>query len=187
MVDLWSAVAPTRQFAPVLEVESLHHWVTTAPGLAVNDYLLARDGRGRLLGFVGMWDQRTVKSLRVLRYSSALSLVRRLTTVVAPLVGAIAPPATGQPLHHASAVHLCVPAHRVDVLRALVLGAYDRLHGTDRVFMSVAIDAREPFATAFRGLLAAPTAIDVYATMASGTWTGPSLEDRPVHFETTLI
>jgi hypothetical protein len=134
-----------------------------------------------------MWDQRGMKTLRVLRYSPALSLVRGLTTVVAPLVGAAVPPGIGEPLHHASAVHLCVPPHRADVLRALVLGAYDRLHGTDRVFMNVTIDARETLAVALRGLLAAPTVIDAYATMPSGRWTGASLDDRPLHFETTLV
>jgi hypothetical protein len=187
MAELWGALAPTRQFTSALDAERLARWIDGAPGLAIEDYLLARDRRGRLLGFVGMWDQRQTKTLRVLRYSHALSFVRGVVTVVAPFVGAMPPPGIGEPLHYASAVHLCVPADRADVLRALVLAAYERLRGSDRVFMNVALDARETLSTALRGLLAAPTVIHAYATMPRGEWAGPSLDDRPFHFETALV
>jgi hypothetical protein len=107
--------------------------------------------------------------------------------VAAPLVGAAAPPEIGAPLHYASALHLCVPVDRAEVLRALVLAAYDRLRGSDRVFMNVALDAGETITAALAGLLAAPTAIHAYATMPRGTWDGPALDDRPLHFETALV
>jgi hypothetical protein len=155
--------------------------------LSVGDYLLARERRGRVIGFVGMWDQRGMKTLRVLRYSPSLSVLRGVVSTLAPFVGATPPPPIGQPLHYASAVHLCVPTDRPDILRALVLAAYDRLRGTGRVFMNVALDAREPLITALRGLLATPTVIHAYATMASGAWTGAALDDRPLHFETALV
>jgi hypothetical protein len=187
MAELWAAIAPTRQFAHVLDADALTRWIDSAPGLAIDDYLLARDRRGKLLGFVGMWDQRALKTLRVLRYSPTLSVLRGVVTVVAPFVGAAAPPEIGAPLHYASAVHLCVPVDRADILRALVLAAYDRLRGSDRVFMNVALDAREPIIGALRGLLAAPTVIHACATMPRGAWDGPALDDRPLHFETALV
>ena len=187
MADLWAAVASKRQFAPVLDAGALARWIDAAPGLALDDYLLARDGRGALLGFVGMWDQRAMKTLRVLRYSSTLSMLRGVVSAVAPFVGATAPPEIGEALHHASAVHLCVPSKRLDVLRALVIAAYNRLRGSGCVFMNVALDSRDPLIGGLRGLLATPTAIHAYATMASGSWSGPPLDDRPLHFETTLV
>jgi hypothetical protein len=187
MADLWAAVAPRRQFASVLDAHGLARWIDAAPGLAIEDYLLARDRQGTLLGFVGMWDQRAMKTLRVLRYSPALSMIRGVVSVAAPFVGATALPAIGAPLHHASAVHLCVPHDRSDVLRALLLTAYDRLRGSGRVFMSVALDARDPLIAALGGLLAAPTDIHAYATMPGGAWTGAPLDDRPLHFETALV
>lgn len=187
MADLWAAVAPTRQFAAVLDADALRRWIGAAPGLALSDYLLARDSRGRLLGFVGMWDQRSMKTLRVLRYSPALSALRGVVRAVAPFVGATPPPAIGEPLHYASAVHLCVPQDRLDVLRALVVAAYNRLRGSGCVFMNVALDARDPLVGALGGLLATPTAIHAYATMPSGSWSGPALDDRPLHFETALV
>lgn len=188
MAALWSTIAPMRQFSRVLDAEGLARWVGgAAPGLEIDDYLLARDRRGTLLGFVGMWDQRALKTLRVLRYSPTLSMLRGLVTVVAPFVGAAAPPEIGAPLHYATAVHLCVPLDRADVLRALVLATYDQMRGSDRVFMNVTLDAREPIVAALRGLLATPTAIHAYATTPRGAWDGPALDDRPLHFETALV
>ena len=187
MAELWREVAPSRQFTAVFDADGLRRWIDGAPGLTIGDYLVARDRRNRVIGFVGVWDQREMKTLRVLRYSPALSVLRNVVGALAPFVGATPPPPIGQPLHYASAVHLCVPMDRADVLRALVLAAYDRLHGTGRVFMNVALDAREPLLTALRGLLATPTVIHAYATMASGTWTGAALDDRPLHFETALV
>jgi hypothetical protein len=102
-------------------------------------------------------------------------------------VGATPPPEIGAPLHYASAVHLCIPLDRPDVLRALVLAAYGRLRGSDLVFMTIALDAREPIGTALHGLLATPTVIHAYATMPWGEWAGPALDDRPLHFETALV
>lgn len=187
MADLWRRIAPTRQCTAAFDADELRRWIERAPGLCIYDYLLARDGRGRLAGFVGLWDQREMKTLRVLRYSPALSVLRGVVTALAPFVGATPPPPIGQPLHYASAVHLCVPTNGADVLHALLLAAYDRLHGTGRVFMSVALDAREPIAAALRGFLATPTAIHAYATTPSGGWTGAALDDRPLHFETALV
>jgi hypothetical protein len=170
MADLWSSVAPTRQFAPVMDAERL-----------------ARDRNGRLRGFMGVWDQRALKTLRVLRYSPSLSVLRGVMSALAPLVGAAAPPAIGKPLHYASAMHLCVPSDRVDVMRALVLAAYNRLHRTDRVFLNVALDVRDPLVSALDGMLATPTVVHAYATMPGGTWTGGALDDRPLHFESALV
>ena len=187
MADLWREVAPGRQFATALDAEGLRRWIADAPGLCIDDYLLARDRRGRLVAFAGMWDQRDLKTLRVLRYSPTLSALRHVVSAVAPFVGATPPPPIGQPLHYASTVHLCVPADRPDAMRALVLSAYRRLHGTNRVFMNVALDTRDPLTEAMRGLMATPTVIHAYATQACGTWRGGALDDRPLHFETALV
>jgi hypothetical protein len=187
LADLWNNVAPMRQFAPVMDAERLARWIGDAPGLRLNDYLVVRDRQRRLLGFMGVWDQRELKTLRVLRYSPGLSVLRGVMSALAPLVGAASPPAIGRPLHYASAVHLCVPSHRRDVMRALVLAAYNRLHRTDRVFLNVALDVRDPLISALSGMLATPTAIHAYATMPGGSWTGAALDDRPLHFETALV
>jgi hypothetical protein len=187
MADLWSDVAPTRQFAGVMNAEWLAHWIGQASGLSLSDYLVARDRAGRLLGFMGTWDQRELKTLRVLRYSPGLSVLRGVMSALAPLTGATAPPAVGKALHHASAIHVCVPSHRPDVLRALVIAAYNRLRRTDRVFLQIALDVRDPLISALGGILATPTVIHAYATTPDGSWQGGPLDDRPLHFEIALV
>jgi hypothetical protein len=187
MADLWLRVAPSRQFTATLDASGLARWIDGAPGLHIDDYLVARDHQGRLAGFVGIWDQRAIKTLRVLRYSPGLAVLRGVMNTLGPFVGATPPPAVGLPLPYASAVHLCVPTDRVDVMRALVLTAYERLHGSGRVFMNISLDAREALTSALDGLLATPTVIHAYATTPSGEWTGAPLGDRPLHFETALV
>lgn len=187
MADLWGRVAPNRQFATAFGAEELRRWIADAPGLCIDDYLLARDHSGRLIAFVGLWDQRALKTLSVLRYSPALSALRYVVGAIAPFVGATPPPPIGQPLHFASAVHLCVPADRPDAMRALVVSAYRCLHRTDRVFMNVTLDARDPLTEAMQGLMATPTVIHAYATHPCGMWRGGALDDRPLHFETALV
>ena len=187
MASLWSDVAPTRQLAPVMDAERLARWIVGARGLSLSDYLLVRDRDGRLLGFMGVWDQRELKTLRVLRYSPGLSVLRGVMSALAPLVGATPPPAIGKPLHHASAVHVCVPSNRPDVMRALVLAAYNRLHRTDRVFLQIALDVRDPLIGALGGMLATPTVVHAHATTPSGSWTAGTLDDRPLHFEIALV
>lgn len=187
MTGLWGSVAPARQFAPVLDAERLARWIAGAPGLHLDDYLVVRGRDRRLLGFMGVWDQRQLKTLRVLRYSPGLSVLRGVMSALAPLVGSAAPPAIGRALHYASALHICVPPDRPDVMRALVLAAYNRLHRTDRVFLNVALDVRDPLIAALGGMLATPTVIHAYATTPGGSWTGSALDDRPLHFDIALV
>src|SRR5687768_10486059 len=49
MLDVWSSIAPTRQFTSTLDADGLARWIDSATGLAIDDYLLARDQSGRLL------------------------------------------------------------------------------------------------------------------------------------------
>lgn len=125
MAALWRAVAPDRQFSPVLDADALARWITDAPGLRLADYLAARLTDGRLAGFLGVWDQTSFKQLRVVRYSRRLAAVRAAINAAAPLAGATPLPPAGAPLRHASVVHLCVPPESPEVLRALLLTAYD--------------------------------------------------------------
>ena len=73
MGALWRAVAPARQLAPALDAERLAAFIDAAPGLAIEDYLVARRADGRIAGFLALWDQRLLKQLRVLGYSRRLS------------------------------------------------------------------------------------------------------------------
>lgn len=186
MAGLWARVAPGRQLAPVLDAGSLANWVERAPGLALHDYLVARDGNGRIGGFVAFWDQTPLKTLRVTGYSRRLAAVRAGLNVAARVVGTAPIPRVGEPLTCRTAVHLCVPADRPAVLRALVLDAYHRWRGRASVLL-VGLDRRDPLTAGLGGLLAQPTDVHACITSGRGRYHGPPLDDRPLHYEIALV
>ena len=187
MADLWQTVAPHRQFAAVHDVQSLSTWINSAPALDSSSYWLARDRRGDLVGFLGLWDQESFKQMRITSYSRKLAGVRALFNAGAPLVGATRLPPAGETLRYLTAVNVCVPADSPGVLRTLLLNAYNELRGEGYSFLTIGLDIRDPLAAALSGLLSQPT--DIWACMASsdGTFTGSDLTARPVHHEIALV
>jgi hypothetical protein len=187
MCALWGRVAPRRQFAPQLDRAHLERWLANAPGLAIDDYLLAHDGAGSLLGFLALWDQRAFKQLRVRRYSDRMRVFRSCFNAAAPLLRARELPRAGSLMDCMSAIHVCVPHDRSDVLRALLLAACGRARRVGAAFFNVGLDPTEPLGAAFRGLFAQTTDVDVYVSGASGRYTGPALDARPLHYEIALV
>jgi hypothetical protein len=187
MSELWSGVAPTRQLAPVLGAARLRAWIDDAPGLAIDDYLVARRADGRIAGFLALWDQYFVKQLRVLDYSPRLAVARRALNAIAPLAGTPRLPAAGHVLPSLAALHCCVAGDEPEVLRALLLRAYAARRGSGYLFLTLALDRRDPLRAALRGLLAQPTAVGAYATTPAGRYSGAPLDGRPLHFESSLV
>lgn len=187
MGALWHRIAPTRQLAPVLGAARLRAWIDDAPGLAIDDYLVARRPDGRIAGFLALWDQYFIKQLRVLGYSTRLAVARRALNAIAPLAGTPRLPAAGHALPSLAALHCCVAGDAPEVLHALLLHAYAARRGSGYLFLTLALDRRDPLRVALRGLLAQPTAVGAYATTPAGRYSGLPLDGRPLHFESSLV
>lgn len=187
MVALWKRVASGRQFAPVFTAESFSAWVAAAPGLDWKDYFLARNREGRLLGFLAFWDQDVFKQMRVIRYSRGLRAFRFGFNLAAPLMGAAPLPAPGKQLRYLTAVNICVPGDRADIMRNLVICAYNASRGLNYSFITVGLDRRDPLSAALTGLMAQPTDIDALVTTPAGRYQGPALDVLPLHFEIALV
>ena len=187
MGALWRTVAPRRQFAPLLDAERLAAFIDAAPGLRIEDYLIARRTDGRIAGFLAFWDQRLLKQLRVIGYSRRLSAARSALDMMARAAGTPRLPDVGHPLPSLTAVHLCVPPTAPEVLRALLLHAYALHRRTGRLFLTLALDRRDPLRVALRGLFAQPTYVGAYATTPAGRWHGHRLDGLPMHFESALV
>ncbi len=187
MADLWARVAPQRQLAPVHDAQSLTQWIAAAPGLDLGSYRIARHRGGRIAGFVAAWDQSSFKQLRVTSYSRRLALVRTGFNLLAPLNGSTTLPAPGGELRCLNAFNVCVPGDEPGVLRALLLQIYAATRGEGYSCLNIGLDVRDPLTAAVGGLLAQPTDIHAYITTPSGAWTGPSLGNRPLHYETALV
>ncbi len=187
MAALWGQLAPRRQFALVHDAASFTRSITDTPGLGVASYWVARHPGGRIAGFVAAWDQTSFKQLRVTSYSRRLSVVRGAFNLVAPLSGSTPLPPAGGQLRCLSAYNVCVPGDEPSVLRALLLRIYAAKRADGYSCLNVGLDVRDPLTAALHGLLAQPTDIHAYITTPAGTYTGPPLGNRPLHYETALV
>jgi GNAT superfamily N-acetyltransferase len=187
MIALWCRIAPTRQFAPELTQDSFTHWLTSAPGLELSDYRLARNRAGRLVGFLAWWDQARFKQLRVLRYSPRLRVARAIVNRVASITGGVPLPDVGAALRYRTALHVCVPSRSPRVLRALLRASHSELRQARYAFANIGLDVRDPLCAALDGLFAQPTDVNAHICTATGDYTGPSLSDRPLHYEVALV
>ena len=187
MLELWSHVAPARQLAPVLTAETFERWIARAPGLDISSYRLARDASGRLAGFMAWWDQATFKQSHVLRYSRRLRIARALLNGAATLTRGTPLPDVGELLRYCTALNVCVPGEAPEVLRALVRSSYSELRDAGYAFATIGLDVRDPLCAALNGLFAQPTDVNAFVYTTSGDYAGPSLADRPLHYEIALV
>jgi ribosomal protein S18 acetylase RimI-like enzyme len=184
MAAIWDDVTARRQFAPGFDAARLARWIEGAPGLALTDHLIARSS-GRIMGWMGLWDEAAVREVRVAGYSRTAALRRCVQDVRARVVGAPRPPRVGERVGSARAVHTCVPAGRPDVLRAL-LAEGARRRAPDCRWLKIALDVRDPLARALDGLGTRVAAFDAHVTTPMGGYHGLPLDDRPLHFEAAL-
>jgi hypothetical protein len=84
-------------------------------------------------------------------------------------------------------VNPCVPSTRPDVLRAILLAAYNELRGRDYAFITIGLDLKDPLTAALKGLMTQPMLVNGYISSPSGTYRGPVLDQRPFHFEIALV
>jgi ribosomal protein S18 acetylase RimI-like enzyme len=187
MSALWTRVAPLRQLAPVLSVAAMAEWIDSTPGLDISSYRLARSQGGELLGFFAVWDQRAFKQLNVVGYSPRMKAARAMFNMLAPIVGGVRMPKTGQPLNCITIAHVCVPGERPEVLRALLISTHNELRRTGISFINVGLDTRDPLSPAMDGLLAQPTDVNAYLTKSRSGVLSESLDEGPIHYEIALV
>jgi len=187
MAALWSRVAPLRQLAPVLSASAMAEWILAAPGLDISSYRLARSSNGELLGFLAVWDQRVFKQLTVVAYSTRMKAARSAFNLLVPTVGGERMPRPGSPLNCVSIAHICVPADKPRVLRALIISGYNEQRGSGCSFMNVGMDRRDPLSAAVDGLFAQPTDVNAYIVAPRRGVMPEHLDERPLHNEIALV
>jgi ribosomal protein S18 acetylase RimI-like enzyme len=186
MAGLWRDVAKDRQFAPAHDADSLARWVREAPGLDIQDFRLARERDGNLLGFIGLWDQRQFKQLTVVSYSPRMAIARRVFNAVAPVVGSEPLPSAGAQLNVVTATHVCVRHDRPDVLRTLLVSAHNELRGSGCSLLNIGLDKSDPLTAALEGLFAQPTDIHAYLADARGRAWNREIGGT-LHYEIALV
>lgn len=188
MIRLWKRVAPLRQFAPVLDSNSLAEWIRLAPGLDISCYLVARSCAGEILGFIALWDQSSFKQMYVERYSRRMSIVAAMSNAIAPRLGGARLAEPGEEMKYQTAVHVCVPADSPEILHSLLVAAHNQLRNTGCAFFNVGLDVVDPLSVATEGLFSQPTDVHAYvSTRGTVPLDLRMLRSRPLHYEIALV
>ena len=185
LTDFWASVAPARQFAVRYDPARFAAMLQGAPGLDIESYLIARGSDGRIAASLAVWDQRALKATTIVRYGRAVGALRVGVNLVAPLLGMPRLPAPGGLLRSLQAFN--VWAASPAALRALVTTAIRRYAGGEHAFLMVGLDRRDPVAAALRRLWAQPTDVDALIAVPGRLGGCPSLDARPLHYETALV
>lgn len=185
MAKLGRRVFPERQFGPVFDADSLIRWIARAPGLGISDHLVAYE-KGTLVGWLGLWDEGVIRRARLAGYSRAVAVRNVIHDALAPLTGVTPVPKVGEVVGCTAIVHVCVPQHRPDVLRSLLIEAGRRLHRQGCPWLRIALDPRDRLTGALARLWTRDWSFGAYVTTPTGAYTGPPLHDRPLHFEAAL-
>jgi ribosomal protein S18 acetylase RimI-like enzyme len=187
MALLWRQVAPKRQLAQVLTVDSMAEWIDSTPGLDISSYRVARSRSGELLGFFAAWDQRSFKQLNDVGYSPRMKLARSIFNLVAPVAGGERMPGKGHALNCVTIAQICVPGDRPEVLRALLTSTYNDLRHTGISFMNVGLDTRDSLSSAVDGFFAQPTDVNACVTKSRSGVPCEPLDEAPIHYEIALV
>lgn len=185
MAALAGRVFSKRQFAPAFDAHSLGRWITSAPGLSLSDYLVARED-DEVVGSLGLWDESVIRRVRVAGYSRTAALRYALRDAFAPITRTAHVPRVGDLVGCAVVVHACVPAHQSHVLRAMLLHAAASRQGSGCDWLRIALDPLDPLTRAVAGVRTHVSSLGAHVATPTGAYAGSLLDDRPVHFEAAL-
>lgn len=138
------AEGPRRQFFPDYTADDLRAPVGRLRGLAPGDLLVARQD-GRVVGTLGLWDQRPFRQVVVAGYSRPLALARPLYNAFAAATRRPHLPAPGGVLDLRLGALLCVEADRPEVLAALLSAAWRAMQErSPGALLSLGLHERDP-------------------------------------------
>lgn len=177
----------TRLLGDVLTPERFRERLALWPGFSLEDFFLARDERGAIVGCLAPWDTASFKRTRVHGYRGGIAWQRRVFNATASLMRFPKLPAPGECFRFAFLTHLEVDDENPDVLRALLLAAYEALRPRGLHFMSAFVPRGSPLASSFKGFMTTKTAMTLYAVhRADSRYAGLDLTTRRPGFEMAL-
>lgn len=145
MIELWNRVNGRRSFAPVLDEKLFARWLSSS--LMFDDFRVARR-EGRVVGFCAVWDASSMKQIRVLQLSPALSFSTAFYNLLARPLGRQRFPRPGQQLRFLYVAHAC--AERSEDLESLLASIHDECRQAGYLYMDLALDRGDPLIGAVR-------------------------------------
>lgn len=157
-----------RTFGYVVDRKLLETRLTEWPGLGVQDFLLARDRSGRLVGCAAPWNPHAVRRNRVLGYGGPMRLFRAAYGAYARLRGVEPLPVPGEAFRMAFLTHMEVEDDDPRVLGRLVAAAHARLRPARLHALAVMVPRASPMQRALRGPWAHRTPLSLHALQLEG-------------------
>jgi hypothetical protein len=142
IVDCLNEHGRAKQFAPVYHQEHLGAG-GRFPGFRVEDFAVALRG-GRVIGTIGLWDQRQFKQTRVVGYRGPLRLLRPIYNLGAPVLGWPRFPPAGEPLRSCYAGFIAIEGNDSAVFGALLRTLYNRAVDGPHAYMLVGLHEDDP-------------------------------------------
>lgn len=176
-----------RPFGQPIDRTELERRLATWPGLRLEHFLIARDGRGRIAGCLAPWDSREVKRTRVLGYHRGMRWMRAGFDLAAKLRGFEPLPVPGDCFRFAFASHLEIAGDDPAVLHDLLLAAYARHRHEGLHFLAAMIPRGSPLERAFKGFMLQRTPMTLYSiTTEASRWHDRDLATSRPGFEMAL-
>lgn len=111
--------APAKQFYPHYDFDQIDQCSGFYRNLKISDFYLAFE-QSRIVGVLGIWDQKPFKQTRVTGYQKKFLLIRHLYNFYCYLFGGFIIPKTGSSLSYHYAHCALVKNNNANILRALI-------------------------------------------------------------------
>lgn len=169
LVEFLAEANRRRVMGEVFDAAYLERRLRTWPGFGLEQFLLAKDPQGRIIGCCAPWDSQEVKRTRVLGYHGSMRWVRTAFDLGAKVLRYPPLPPPGECFRFAFLSHLEVQDDDPAVLHDLYLAAYERLRPTGLHFISAMIPVGSPLERAAKGFTVTRTPMTVYAVTLPGS------------------
>lgn len=176
-----------RLFGDLDPERTLEFRLATWTGFSLEDFFVARDAKGRIVGCLAPWDTYAHKRTRVLGYHGSMAAIRFGYNAAAKLGGFASLPPPGECFRFEFLTHLEIEDDDPAVLRDLLLEVYADRRRSGLHFLSACIPLGSRLETAFKGFALNRTKMTLYAIVhPKSPWFETDLRTLHPGFEMSL-
>ncbi len=156
-----------RQFGFVFDKQLLLDRLRLWPNFSINDFFLAHNQRGQLVGCTAPWDTEThVRRSRVVKYGGKMQVLRQLYNIEARIRQFPCLPAAGECFHLVSLTHLEIENDSPLILNSLLRGIYADYKDKDLHFISLFMPKGSALAPALKGFRTQKIAMELMSMVS---------------------
>jgi len=142
MIELWNTNAKRKSLSRVMSEQNFYLWLKNS-GLKVSDYLLAFN-HNKLVGFMGLWNQNSIRRFIVTSQSNTLKNISRTWNWFGSWGKLPRFPQPGETLPFYNVVNHCISDLEGNVFPLLLEKALENVRKNDCLFLCLALDKKDP-------------------------------------------